>query len=85
MLVGVGEINYFVHLASLQIVVFDKLDYCASLNNLNQVRHKPNFKVRPPRTLHQFGAPRPSTIAHYCCCPLCVCSLSRVTSSPWIF
>lgn len=27
-----------------KVVVFDKLDYCASLNNLNAVRHKPNFK-----------------------------------------
>jgi dTDP-D-glucose 4,6-dehydratase len=26
----------------LQIVVFDKLDYCASLNNLNDVIEKPN-------------------------------------------
>jgi UDP-glucose 4,6-dehydratase len=28
-----------------QVVVFDKLDYCASLNNLNSVDQLPNFKV----------------------------------------
>jgi dTDP-D-glucose 4,6-dehydratase len=29
-----------------QIVVLDKLDYCASMNNLSTVKDKPNFKVR---------------------------------------
>lgn len=28
----------------LQIVVLDKLDYCATLNNLASVRAHPNFK-----------------------------------------
>lgn len=27
-----------------KIVVLDKLDYCASLNNLSSVKDKPNFK-----------------------------------------
>ncbi len=29
----------------VQIVVLDKLDYCASMNNLASVKDKPNFKV----------------------------------------
>lgn len=29
----------------LQIVVLDKLDYCASLRNLQSTQDKPNFKV----------------------------------------
>jgi hypothetical protein len=29
-----------------QIVVLDKLDYCASMNNLTSIKDKPNFKVR---------------------------------------
>ena len=29
-----------------QIVVLDKLDYCASLHNLREAANKPNFKVR---------------------------------------
>lgn len=33
-------------LAGLQIVVLDKLDYCASLRNLESTQDKPNFKVR---------------------------------------
>lgn len=33
-------------LSNLQVVVIDKMDYCASLNNLSSVRDKPNFKVR---------------------------------------
>ena len=31
-------------LPALQIVVLDKLDYCATLNNLASVRSHPNFK-----------------------------------------
>lgn len=30
--------------ACLQVVVLDKLDYCATLNNLNAVKDAPNFK-----------------------------------------
>ncbi len=30
--------------APLQVVVLDKLDYCATLNNLAAVRNAPNFK-----------------------------------------
>lgn len=33
-------------LVGLQIVVLDKLDYCASLRNLESTQDKPNFKVR---------------------------------------
>jgi hypothetical protein len=33
--------------ALLQVVVLDKLDYCASLKNLDAVRECPNFKARP--------------------------------------
>lgn len=29
---------------ALQIVVLDKLDYCATLNNLSSVMESPNFK-----------------------------------------
>ena len=29
----------------VQITVLDKLDYCATLNNLSDIRDKPNFKV----------------------------------------
>jgi len=29
---------------ALQVVVLDKLDYCATLNNLAAVRNAPNFK-----------------------------------------
>jgi len=29
-----------------QVIVLDKLDYCASLKNLDAVKGKPNFKVR---------------------------------------
>lgn len=29
----------------MQIVVLDKLDYCASLHNLETTQNKPNFKV----------------------------------------
>jgi hypothetical protein len=29
----------------VQIVVLDKLDYCATLNNLSEVADSPNFKV----------------------------------------
>ena len=29
----------------MQIVVLDKLDYCASLRNLQSTHDKPNFKV----------------------------------------
>lgn len=32
--------------ACLQIVVLDKLDYCASVNNLESVIDQPNVKVR---------------------------------------
>ena len=32
---------------TMQVVVFDKLDYCGSLKNLDSVRDKPNFKVLP--------------------------------------
>lgn len=28
----------------MQIVVLDKLDYCATTNNLNSVKDQPNFK-----------------------------------------
>lgn len=34
-------------LQTLQVVVLDKLDYCASLHNLDAVKDLPNFKVRP--------------------------------------
>ncbi len=30
---------------SLQVVVFDCLDYCATLHNLQAVKDAPNFKV----------------------------------------
>ena len=30
-----------------QVVVLDKLDYCASLHNLDSVKDCSNFKVRP--------------------------------------
>jgi hypothetical protein len=29
-----------------QVVVLDKLDYCASTHNFNTIAHLPNFKVR---------------------------------------
>jgi hypothetical protein len=28
-----------------QVIAFDKLDYCASLHNLDEIKDKPNFKV----------------------------------------
>lgn len=31
---------------SPRIVVLDKLDYCASLHNLDALMNKPNFRVR---------------------------------------
>ena len=31
-----------------QVVVLDKLDYCASINNLDAVKDCPNFEVREP-------------------------------------
>jgi FlaA1/EpsC-like NDP-sugar epimerase len=30
-----------------KVVVFDKLDYCATTNNLKSVKNNKNFKVRP--------------------------------------
>ena len=32
----------------LQVVVLDKLDYCASIRNLESIQRLPNFKVRFP-------------------------------------
>ena len=32
-----------------QVVVYDSLEYCASMNNLSAVRNAPNFKVRVSR------------------------------------
>ena len=29
-----------------QVIAFDKLDYCASLHNLDEIKDKTNFKVR---------------------------------------
>ena len=29
----------------VQVIAFDKLDYCASLHNLDEIKDKPNFKV----------------------------------------
>ena len=50
---------------ALQVVVLDKLDYCASLHNLDTVMDCPNFKVRSGRPL--FGVPyymaRPRTFS----------------------
>ena len=34
---------------SHQVVVLDKLDYCASLRNLESVEHLPNIKARTRR------------------------------------
>ena len=36
------------HDVYLQVVVVDKLDYCATLNNLTFTKDNPNFKVRVP-------------------------------------
>ena len=33
------------NVVTLQIVVFDKLDYCATLNNLTSIKNNLNFKV----------------------------------------
>lgn len=30
----------------MQVVVYDSLEYCATLNNLQAVRELPNFKVK---------------------------------------
>jgi dTDP-D-glucose 4,6-dehydratase len=38
-----------------QVVVLDKLDYCASLHNLDSVKDCPNFKVR--HTAYGQGLP----------------------------
>ena len=35
-----------VHDLDVQVVVLDKLDYCASLKNLDSLKGRPNFKVR---------------------------------------
>ena len=31
--------------AAAQVVCLDKMDYCSSLHNLDQVKDKPNFKM----------------------------------------
>lgn len=36
-------------LCCLQVVVLDKLDYCATLNNLTFAQEHPNFKVSNSR------------------------------------
>jgi hypothetical protein len=43
-----GKSNMKVYVFVVQIVVLDKLDYCATLNNLSAVADSPNFKVRTP-------------------------------------
>ena len=43
------------HPLSHQVIAFDKLDYCASLHNLDEIKDKPNFKVRVWRERERDG------------------------------
>lgn len=43
----------------LQIVVFDKLEYCGTLNNLSAISDRPNYKVTPWTALHIMMPARP--------------------------
>jgi hypothetical protein len=47
---------------SLQVVVLDKLDYCASLKNLDSVKGKPNFKVCEEGEGERGGGERPVSL-----------------------
>ncbi len=55
------ELTKFLTTDDLQVVVLDKLDYCASLRNLDSVVHLPNLKARRsvclPVALCIFGSP----------------------------
>ena len=71
-------------LAPVQIVVLDKLDYCASLHNLESTQDKPNFKVSKLgafkfETADIAKHPSPLTFQLD---DMVLCSLSKATSSP---
>jgi UDP-glucose 4,6-dehydratase len=56
-------------LPTLQVVVLDKLDYCASMHNLDAVKDLKNFKVRQfPRRCHAMkrSALAPRTLPGHC-------------------
>ncbi len=56
------------HVHTLQVVVYDSLEYCASTNNLSAVKGKSNFKVCSPAVRQHV---------------LLQCTLWRTTSTVW--
>jgi dTDP-D-glucose 4,6-dehydratase len=60
-----------------QVVVVDKLDYCATLNNLTFAKDNPNFKVSADR-MHPLSSCCDGLTNIQNLCFVC-CSLSRET------